>query len=141
MPKCHKNYPNCIWKVPSEWHTLCFYSALLTKVYWIYATHNVRVCVNSISRQTSKLDFNDRSNLQVHFDSEALASLYDLLRYHSLKSTDPFLKNYSLIFLHVFTPISLISLLTNTPRLKNQFFQMIHLFLHTTLMIRPTFLR
>ena len=29
MPKCHKIYPNCIWHVPTEWHTLGFYSALL----------------------------------------------------------------------------------------------------------------
>ena len=92
MPKCHKIYPNCIWQVPSEWHTLGFYTALLTKVYWNYATHIVRVCVTPISPQTSKLDPNDKSNLQVHFGSKAMASLYDLLRYHSLTSTDPLLE-------------------------------------------------
>ena len=52
-----------------------------------------------------------------------------------------FLKNCSLIFLHVFTLIVLITLPTNSPRMKNQFIQLIHLFLHSTLMIRPTFLR
>ena len=92
MPKCHKIYPNCIWQVPSEWHTLGFYSVLLTKVYWNYATHIVRVCVTPISPQTSKLDPNDKSNLQVHFGSKAMASLYDLLCYHSLTSTDPLLE-------------------------------------------------
>ena len=44
-PKCHKFYPNCIWHVPSEWYNLKFHSALLTKVYWKYATNIVRVCV------------------------------------------------------------------------------------------------
>ena len=92
MPKCHKIYPNCIWQVLSEWHTLGFYSALLTKVYWNYATHIVRVCVTPISPQTSKLDPNDKSNLQVHFGSKAMASLYDLLCYHSLTCTDPLLE-------------------------------------------------
>ena len=47
--------------------------------------------------------------------------------------------NYSLIFLHVFTLISLITLLTNTPRMKNRFLQLIHLFLHSILMIQPIF--
>ena len=50
-------------------------------------------------------------------------------------------KNYSLIFLHVFILIFLITLPTNTPRMKHQFIQLIHPFLHSTLMIRPTFLR
>ena len=101
----------------------------------------MRVCVTPISPQTSKLDLNDKSNLQVHFGSKPMASLYNLLCYHSLTSTDPLLKNYSLIFLHVFTLIFLITLPTNTPRMKNQFIQLIHLFPHSTLIIRPTFLR
>ena len=92
MPKCHKIYPNCIWQVPTEWHTLGFYSALLTKVYWNYATHIVRVCITPISPTTSKLDNKDKSNLQVHFGSKAMASLYDLLCYQSLTSTDPLLE-------------------------------------------------
>ena len=92
MPKCHKFYPNCTWQVPSEWHTLGFNSALLTKVYWSYATHIVRLCVTPIGPKTSKLDFTDKSNLQVHFGSTAMDSLYDLLRYHSLTSTDPLLE-------------------------------------------------
>ena len=50
-------------------------------------------------------------------------------------------KNYSPIFLHVFTLIFLITLPTNILRMKNQFVQLIHLFLHSTLMIRPTFLK
>ena len=53
-----------------------------------------------------------------------------------LRLRTPSLKNYSLIFLHAFTLIFSIILLTNTPRMKNQFIQ---LFLHSILMIRPTF--
>ena len=132
MPKCHKIYPNCIWQVPSEWHTLGFYSALLTKVYWNYATHIVRVCVTPISPQTSKLDPSHKSNLQVHFGSKAMASLYDLLCYHSLSCTDPLLEELiaylpTRFHSHIFDYIA-----TNTPRMKNQFIRLIHLSLHST---------
>ena len=92
MPKCHKIYPKCIWQVPTEWHTMGFYSAFVTKVYWNYSTHIVLVYVTLISPKTSKLDLTDKSNLQFHFGSEAMASLYDLLCYHSLTSTDPLLE-------------------------------------------------
>ena len=92
MPKCHKIYQNCIWQVPTEWHTLGFYSALLTKVNWNYAIHIVRVCVTPISPKTSKLHLTDKSNLQVHFGSKAMASLYDLLCYYSPTSTNPHLE-------------------------------------------------
>ena len=50
-------------------------------------------------------------------------------------------KNYLLIFLHVFILIFLITLPTNTLRMKNQFIQLIHLSLNSTLMIRLTFLK
>ena len=49
-------------------------------------------------------------------------------------------KNYLLIFLHVFILIFFITLPTNTLPIKNQFIQLIHLSLPSTLMIRPTFL-
>ena len=49
------------------------------------------------------------------------------------------LKNFSVVVLHVFTLISLNTLLTNTLRMKDPFIQLIHLFLHSILMIRPTF--
>ena len=99
MPKCHKIYPNCIWHVPSEWHGLNFGTALLTKVYWNYATHIVRVCFSSKSPINPNLPFPQKSNLQVHFGSKAMASLYDLLCYHSLTSTDPLLEEL-LAYLH-----------------------------------------
>ena len=69
-----------------------FFSVLLTKVY--YATHIVRVCVTPISPKTSKLDPTEKSYLQVHFGSKAMASLYDLLCYHSLTSRDPLLEDF-----------------------------------------------
>ena len=92
MPKCHKIYPNCIWQVPSEWHGLNFDSALLTKVYWNYATHIVRVCLSHKYPINPDLPFTKKSNLQVHFGSIAVASLYDLLCYLSLTSMDPLLE-------------------------------------------------
>ena len=92
IPKRHKIYPNCIWHVPPEWYGLNFNSALLTKVYWNYATHIVRVCVSYKSPINPNLPFTKKSNLQVKFGSKAMASWYDLLCYHSLTSTDPFLE-------------------------------------------------
>ena len=92
MPKCHKIYPNCIWQVPSEWHGLNFDTALLTKVYWNYATHIVRVCLSHKHPINPDLPFTNKSNLQVHFGSKTMASLYDLLCYHSLTHPDPLLE-------------------------------------------------
>ena len=92
MPKCHKIYPNCIWHVPSEWHGLNFDSTLLTKVYWNYATHIVRVCLSHKYPINPALPITKKSNLQVHFGSKVMASLYDLLCYHSLTCTDPLLE-------------------------------------------------
>ena len=92
MPKCQKIYPNCIWHVPSEWHGLNFDTALLTKVYWNYATHIVRVCLSHKTPINPDLPFTRKSNLQIHFGSKTMASLYDLLRYHSLTSTEPLLE-------------------------------------------------
>ena len=92
MPKCHKIYLNCIWHVLSEWHGLNFDSALLTKVYWNYTTHIVRVCRSHKYPIHPALPFTKKSNLQVHFGSKVMASLYDLLCYHSLTCTDPLLE-------------------------------------------------
>ena len=94
MPKCHKIYPNCIWHVPSEWHGLNFDSALLTKVYCNYATHINRVCLSHKYPINPALPFTKKNILQVHFGSKAMASLYDLLCYPSLTSTDPLLEEF-----------------------------------------------
>ena len=88
MPKCHKVYPNCIWHIPPEWHGLNFDSALLTKVYWNYATHIVRLCVSSKSPLNPNLLFTAKSNLQVNFGSRVLASLYELLCQYSLMTNN-----------------------------------------------------
>ena len=88
MPKCHK-----IWHVPPEWHGVNFDSALLTTVYWNYATHIVRVCVYSKSPINPSLSFTKTSNLQKKFGSKSMATFYDLLCYHSLMSTDPLLED------------------------------------------------
>ena len=92
MPKCHKIYPNCIWHVPPEWHGLNIDSALLTKIYWNYANHNVLACVSSESPINLNPYVTKKSNLQLHFGSKALASFYELLCHHSLTRSDPFLE-------------------------------------------------
>ena len=92
MPKCHKIYRICICHVPPEWYGLNFNSALPTKLYWNYATHNVRVCFSSKPPINPDLPFTKKSNLQVKFGSKAMASLYDVFCYHSLTSTDPLLR-------------------------------------------------
>ena len=141
MPKCHKIYPNCIWQVPTEWHNLGFYSALLTKVYWNYATNIVRVCVIPISPETSKLKLLIRAIFKftlalkrwlVCTTFSAITLLH--LRIHSSK-------NYSLISLHVSTLISSNSSTTNTPQMMNQFFQSTLQFLHFIPTIQLTFLK
>ena len=92
MTKCHKIYPNCIWHVPPGRHGLNFDSALLTKVYWNYATHNCRVCISSISPINPNLYVIKKSNIRVHLSSKAMASLYELLCHQSLTCSDPLLE-------------------------------------------------
>ena len=92
MRKCHKFYSNCNWHVPPEWFGLNFHSALLTKVYWKYAIHIVRVCVSSKSPINPNLPSTKKSNLEVKFGSRAMLSLYELLCHHSLTTNDPLLE-------------------------------------------------
>ena len=141
MPKCHKIYPNCTWQVPSEWHGLNFDTALLTKVYWNYATHIVRVCVTHKTPINPDLPFTNKSNLQVHFGSKAMASLYDLLCYHSLTSTDPLLEELIAYLLHAFILTFSIILLTNTPRMRSQSIQSTLRYPHFILTTQLTFLK
>ena len=140
MPNCHKIYPNCIWHVPSEWHGLNFDSALLTKVYWNFATHIVRVRLSHKYPINPALPFTTKSNLQVHFGFKQWLVCTIFFAITCLQVRTHSSKNYLLTFLRVFTPIFLITLPTNIPRMKNQFIQLIHMSLHSTLMIRPTFL-
>ena len=89
MPTFKRIYPNYIWTVSPEWHGLNFYSALLTKVYWNYATDIIRVCVTAISPTTLKPNVKHKSNIQICPGSKAMGSLYELLSRHSLQSPDP----------------------------------------------------
>ena len=52
----------------------------------------MRVCVTPLLPKISKLDFNDKCNLQVHFSSKAVVSLYELLYHHSLTTDNPLLE-------------------------------------------------
>ena len=89
MPTCHKIYPNCIRQVATEWFGLNFSTALLTKDYWDYPTHIVGVCVAPVDPINPQLHVSKKCNLQVKIVSKAMASLYDLLCYHSFTSTGP----------------------------------------------------
>ena len=92
MPKCQEIYPNSIWHVPPEWFGLNFNSALLTKIFCIYATHIVRVCVSSKSLVNPSHHFTKKINLQVKFGSRAMASLCKLLCHHFLTNNDALLE-------------------------------------------------
>ena len=107
MPKCHKFYPNCQWTVTHCWPNLTLDTVLLTKVYWRYSTHIVRVCFTPLLKPTLKRDLRRKSNNQITFNSSAMASLYELLCYHSLEDFDPIMDEF-LTFVH-FTHSSLFS--------------------------------
>ena len=127
--------------MPPEWFGLNLNVALLTKVYWSYPTHIVRVCVSPLGPINPLLHLSKKCNLQVKFGSIAMTSLYDHLCYHSLTSADPLLEELLFIFLHVFTPISSIKLLTNTHRMMNQSLLLTHQFLHFIPTIQPIFIK
>ena len=107
MPKCHKFYPNCQWTVTHCWPNLALDTILLTKVYWSYSTHIVRVCFTPLLKPTLKRDLKRKSNVQITCNSPAMASLYELLCYHSLEDFDPVMDEF-LTFIQ-FTQSSLYS--------------------------------
>ena len=107
MPKCHKFYPNCQWTVTHCWPNLTLDTVLLTKVYWSYSTHIVRVFFTPLLKPTLKRDLKRKSIIQITFNSPAMASLYELLCYHSLEDFDPFMDEF-LTFIQ-FTQSSLYS--------------------------------
>ena len=78
--------------MPPEWFGSNFNSELLTKVYWKYPSHIVRVCVSFKTPINLNIPVTKKSNLQVKFGPRAMASLYDLLCCHSFTSTDLFLE-------------------------------------------------
>ena len=99
MPKCHKFYPNCQWTVTHCWPNLTLDTVLLTKVYWSYSTHIVRVCFTLLLKPTFKRDLKRKSNVQITFNSTAMTSLYELLCYHSFEDFDPIMEEF-LTFIH-----------------------------------------
>ena len=84
MTKFHKFYPNCHWTVTHCWPNLTLDTVLLTKVYWSYSTHVVRVCFTPLLQPTLKRDLKRTSKVQITFNSPAMASLHELLCYHLL---------------------------------------------------------
>ena len=105
MPKCYKIYPNCTWFVPPEWQKLNIYEVTLTKVYW-KRTLPVRVCFYSTTpdaRSPYSPHGLRKFNLNVIPDSKAMASLYELLCYHSLEHDDPLLEDL-LDYIHDLCP-------------------------------------
>ena len=119
MPKCHKIYPSCIEQVLPDWHGLNYVSALLTKVYWNYATHIVRVCVSSkplsISYFTlTKVIFKFISVLKLRL---VYTNFFDNTLFHVLSSCS---KNCSSIFRPDFLHTSSIILLLKS-LIMNQF--------------------
>ena len=107
MPKCHKFYPNCQWTVTHCWPNLTLDTVLLTKVYWSYSTHIVHVCFTPLLKPTLIRDLKRKSIIQITFNSPAMASLYEVLCYHSLEDFDPIMDEF-LTFIH-FTQSSLFS--------------------------------
>ena len=99
MPKCHKLYPNCQWRITHCWPNLTLDTVLLTKVYWSYSTHVVRVCFTPLIKPTLTQDLKRKSNVQITFNSSAMTSLHELLCYHSLANFDPIMDEF-LTFIH-----------------------------------------
>ena len=94
MPECHKFYPNSQWTVTHCWLNLTFDTVLLTKVYWSYSTHIVRVCFTPLLKPTLKRDLKCKSNFQINFNSPAMASLYELLCFHPLEHLYPIMDKF-----------------------------------------------
>ena len=99
MPKCHKFYPNSQWTVTHCWPNLTLDTMLLTKVYWSYSTYIVLVCFTPLLKPTLKRDLKRKSIVQITFNSPAMASLYELLCYHSHEDFYPIMDDF-LTFLH-----------------------------------------
>ena len=134
MPACKRIYRNCIWTVPPEWHGLNFYSALLTKVYWNYATDIIRVCVTAISPTTLKPNVKHKSNIHIRTGSKAMGSHYELVCHHSLQSLDPAIDLPTLSH-RIFSTILFTRVQMTTPILP------IPIYLLSTPMILPIFLK
>ena len=89
MPKCDKSYPNCQWTVTHCWPHLSLDTVLLTKVYWSYSKHVARLCFTPLLKPTLNGDLKRKTNVQITFNSPAMASLYERFCYHSLEHFNP----------------------------------------------------
>ena len=139
VPKGHIIYPNCIWQVPTVWHTLGFYSALLTKSIGIMP---LIMCECASHRFRHKppnwtLPIKVIFKFTLALKPWLVCKIFFAMFLSHLRI--PSLKNYCLIFLHVLTLISSTTWFMNIPRMMNQFIQLIHLFLHSILTVRLTF--
>ena len=138
MPKWHSIYPSCIWHVLPERHGLSFDSALLTKVYWNYASHILCVCVSS----NFPINPNFTLPRKVFFKFISAAKLrlvhtkfFAITLLHVLIPCSKSCSLFSLLdFLHSSSILSLMKTV-----ITKQLIHLIHLFLHFTLMIRTFF--
>ena len=112
MPKKYKFYPDCLCSVTHCWTNLALDTVLLKKVYWNYSTHIVRVYFIPLLKPTAKRDLKRKSKAQINFNSPAMASLYEILCYHSLEHLDPLMDEF-LTFIHS-TQSPLYSFLANS---------------------------
>ena len=94
MPKCHKFYPNCQWTVTHFWSDLALNTVFLTKIYWSYSTNIIRVCFTPLLLPTLKEDLKHKQNFLIRFNSPAMASLYEVLCYHSIELLDPMMDEF-----------------------------------------------
>ena len=82
-----------MWTVTHCWPELALDTVLLTKVYWSYSTHVVRVCFTPLLKPTLQRDLKCKKNVQINFIS-AMASLYKLLFYYSREHFDPIMDEF-----------------------------------------------
>ena len=57
------------------------------------------MCFTPLLTPTLKRDLKRKSNVQINFNSPAMASLYELLCYHSVEHLDPIMDEF-LTFIH-----------------------------------------
>ena len=99
MSKCHKLYPNCLWTVTHCWLNLALGTVLSTKAYWSFSTHIARVGFTPRLKPTLKRDLKRKRNVQINFNSHAMASLFEHWCYYSLELSDPIMDEF-LTFIH-----------------------------------------
>ena len=99
MGKCHKFYSNCQWTFTHFWSNMAPDTVLLTEVYWKCSTNNVRVCFTPLLQPTFQRDLKRKRNLQINFNSPAMASFYEHLCFHSREHLDPIMNDF-LISIH-----------------------------------------